>query len=102
MFVCLSLFELMSYIPVNSGNVHVWMLPPFYRTFTHDTQNVLHKYNHPSKPIKLICYVGLTKQGPLPFILGTRPITVYTGDNAHYRLYWDNAHYRLYWGQAQT
>ena len=28
----------------------------------HDTQNVLHKYNHPTKPIRLICMDGLTKQ----------------------------------------
>ena len=32
----------------------------------HDTQNVLHKYIHPTKPIRLICMDGLTK----PLFLG--------------------------------
>ena len=55
-FVCL--FELMLYVPVNS-NGHAGTLPPFYGTLPgcHDTQNVLHKYNHPTKPI---CMDGLT------------------------------------------
>ena len=48
------LFELML-----DSNGHVWMLPPFLWDFyptlgCHDTQNVLYKYNHPSKPIRLI------------------------------------------------
>ena len=51
-FVCLY-DELVLYVPVNS-NGHVGTLSPFYGTFTHDTQNVLHEYNHPSKPIRLI------------------------------------------------
>ena len=39
----------------------------FYPTLgCHDTQNVLHKYNHPTKPIRLICMDGLTK----PLFLG--------------------------------
>ena len=34
----------------------------FYTTLgCHDTQNVLHKNNHPFKPIRLICMDGLTK-----------------------------------------
>ena len=32
-FVCLNLFELMFYVPVNS-NGHVGTLPPFYGTIT--------------------------------------------------------------------
>ena len=42
----------------------------FYSTLgCHDTQNVLHKYNHPSdptKPLRFICMDGLTK----PHFLG--------------------------------
>ena len=39
----------------------------FYQTLgCHDTQIVLHKYNHPTKPIRLICMNGLTK----PLFLG--------------------------------
>ena len=39
----------------------------FYPTLgCHDTQNVLHKYSHPSKPIRLIFMDGLTK----PLFLG--------------------------------
>ena len=63
-----SLFELMLYVPFNC-NGNVGTLPPilwdFYPT-CHDTQNVLHKYNHPSKPIRLTCMDGLTK----PLFLG--------------------------------
>ena len=54
------LFDLMLYAPFNN-NGHVGTLPPFYVTYPtlgfHDTQNVLHKYNHPTKPIRLICMV---------------------------------------------
>ena len=39
----------------------------FYPTLgCHDTQNALHKYNHPTEPIRLICIDGLTK----PLFLG--------------------------------
>ena len=56
------LFELMLNAPVNS-NDHVGTLSPFYGTLTQhqDTQNVLYKYNHTSKPIGLTCMDGLTK-----------------------------------------
>ena len=54
------LFELIFHVPYNS-NGHVGTLPPFYGIFNqptlgcYDTQNALHKYNHPTKPIRLIC-----------------------------------------------
>ena len=39
----------------------------FYPTLgCHDTQNALHKYNHPTKPIRLLSMEGLTK----PLFLG--------------------------------
>ena len=44
--------KLMFYVPMVSG--------------CHDTQNLLHKYNHPGKPIRPICMNGLTK----PLFLG--------------------------------
>ena len=64
LFVCL--FKLMPYVPVNS-NGHVRdvasiLVVDFYPTLGwHSTQNVLHIYNYPTKPIRLICMNGLTK-----------------------------------------
>ena len=40
----------------------VSILWDFYPTFgCHDTQNVLYKYNHQTKPIRLTCMDGMTK-----------------------------------------
>ena len=56
----------MPYVPVNS-NGHVRdvasiLVVDFYPTLGwHGTQNVLHIYNYPTKPIRLICMNGLTK-----------------------------------------
>ena len=64
--ILVRLFELMLYVPVNS-NGHVGTLPQFYGTLGYnDTQNLLHKYNHPTKPIRLVCMDDLTK----PLFLG--------------------------------
>ena len=58
-------FELMLYVPVK----HVGTLPPFYGTVfylklgCHDTKNALYKYNHPTKPTRLICVDGLIVDG---------------------------------------
>ena len=75
MFCCLINFELMLYVSVNS-KCHVGMLPLFYVTFTqtlgcHDTQNVLHKCNHPTKPIRLFLVQSFL--GVLSFISFTVP-----------------------------
>ena len=57
------LFELMLYVPVNSSG-HVGTLPPLYGTFTQNedvmTFNKCLKYNHPTKPQRLICVNGST------------------------------------------
>ena len=54
------LFELTLYVPVNSSG-HVWTLPPLYGTFTQNedvmTSNTCLKYNHPTKPQRLIIYI---------------------------------------------
>ena len=62
-FLCL--FELMLGVPVNSYG-HVGTLPPFYWTYMY-TQNKdvmtsknRFKYNHPTKPLRLICMNGST------------------------------------------
>ena len=39
--------------------LHLMGLLPNIRC--HDTQNVFHKYNHPTRPKRLICMCGLTK-----------------------------------------
>ena len=63
-FICLNLFLLMLERP----NQQQWscrdvasILWDFYpKLGCHDTQNVLQKYNHPNKSIRLICLDGLT------------------------------------------
>ena len=63
-FICLNLFGLMLYVPVNSQG-HVGTLPPLYGAFTQNldvmTSNKCLKYNnHPTKPKRLIGADGLT------------------------------------------
>ena len=58
------LFELMLNVSVNGSDLVGTLHPLFgcYPTLVcHDTQNVLHRYNQPSKPIRLICMDGVTK-----------------------------------------
>ena len=61
--ICLCLFELMLYVPVRSLG-HIGTLPPFYGTFTQNedvvTSNKRLKYNHQSKPQRLVCMDGWT------------------------------------------
>ena len=60
----------MFYIPVNNNGHSPTMASNLWDLDLtlgyHDTQNVLHKYNHPAKPIRLICMDGLIK----PLFLG--------------------------------
>ena len=59
----LSLFELMLSVQVKSYD-HVGTLPPFYGTYTQNydviTSKNCFKYNHPTKPLRLICMSGFT------------------------------------------
>ena len=61
MFICL--FELVLYVLVNIQG-HVGTLPPFYGTFTQNedvmTSYKCLKYNHPTKPKRLIRMDGMT------------------------------------------
>ena len=43
----------------------------------HDTQNVLHEYNHPIKPLRRMCMDGLTK----PLFLGRRRLERLTSNH---------------------
>ena len=56
------LFDFMLNVPIKSKG-HVGTLPPFYGTFTQRedvmTSNKCFKYNHPTKPQRLICMDGL-------------------------------------------
>ena len=75
LFVCL--FELMFYVPVFRGVALMsWDFYPILGC--HDTKNVLHKYNNPSKPklLLLLCMDGLNK----PLFLGRLRLERFTSN----------------------